>query len=591
MSFGYSPLLVNEEDEEAEGRTSTIIPTLPNLLPKWLRYKLGCDGSPVPKDFIFMILFYINIVVISLIAIGCSLSSILHQASLNFETYINYSKDNNINSVKKGSYIEHDIVVGVLLVTMICVLCSTVTVYFFINLSKFSLDIVSVSFVLTLAVSLIGAIYLFIKSLVVFGVICTIIGGFTIYTFLSLQKRLHFASIIIKISCEALVKMPMLLYTSIVSQFMLMMYIIAWFVVVISSIALGADKTDSPAVCKTYSYYQNLVLENSNLLLQCSGGSECHACVCNNDHVLYYSSCHNNSVSTSVYVIMTILLLWTATTLSNVNHCCTANAVCSWWVDKLAPCSADIKDIFYNILSSNMGSIALGSLLVTTIKMTRYIVYHVSNAFNKISGNMGAANTLIRVTSSCINATLASLDQLSEYFSKYAFVYIAIYDYSFMDGSVAVTSLFRLNGFQAIMNDTVVDVIIVLSQLTMAIVLTIIAYMYGSAMDFDNKLNSFLVLGFISGFIMSSLTLSSLITAATNAVYVCWCDNRQSLERNHVELYKELLDAWNVLNSEDPSSHDVKTSGYAPPIVISGSYKAGVATTIQGDDDGLEETF
>ena len=578
------------DDDGAENTTSTVIPTLPNLVPKWVRYKLGCEGGHVPKDFIFMILFYINVVVIALLALGCGCSTIFRQASLNFETYIDYSKDNSISNVEKGSYIQNDIVIGVLIVTVVCVFCSTVIVFFFINLSKFSLDIVSVSFVLTLAISLIGAIYLFMKSLIVFGVICTVIGALTVYIFLSLQKRLHFASIIIKISCEALVKMPMLLYTSIISQFMLMMYIIAWFVVVISSITLGTDREDSPAVCKTYSYYQNLVLENSNLLLQCNSGNECHACVCNDDHVLYYSSCHNNNVNTSVYVILIILLLWTATTLSNVNHCCTANAVCSWWVDKLAPCSADIKDIYYNILSSNLGSIALGSLLVTAIKMTRYVVYHISNIFSKTNGSGGAANMLIKMTTSCINTTLLSLDQLSEYFSKYAFVYIAIYDYSFMDGSVAVTTLFRINGFQAIMNDTVVDIIIVLSQLTIAIFLTIIAYMYGHAMDFNNKLNTFLVLGFVSGFVMSSLTLSSLITAATNAVYVCWCDNRQSFERNHIELYKELLDAWNVLKSEDSCS-DIKVTGYTPPLVISGSYKAGAAIPIHDDDEGLAESY
>ena len=114
--------------------------------------------------------------------------------------------------------------------------------------------------------------------------------------------------------------------------------------------------------------------------------------------------------------------------------------VSTWWfspIDASSCCSPAIKDSFVRATTTSFGSICFGSLLVAIIQAIRAMVQSARNGDN--DGCMAFVLCLVECLLRCLEDAL-------EYFNKFAYIYVGMYGYSYIEAGKNVMTLFGAKG-------------------------------------------------------------------------------------------------------------------------------------------------
>ena len=103
-------------------------------------------------------------------------------------------------------------------------------------------------------------------------------------------------------------------------------------------------------------------------------------------------------------------------------------------------------------MTTSFGSICFGSLLVAIVQALRALA-------NQAQENGDAG--ILACIAVCI---LGCIESLIEYFNKWAFIYVGIYGYSYLEAGKNVIALFRNRGWEAIIADDLVGNALFFSQ-------------------------------------------------------------------------------------------------------------------------------
>jgi len=149
---------------------------------------------------------------------------------------------------------------------------------------------------------------------------------------------------------------------------------------------------------------------------------------------------------------------------------------------------------------------------------------------------------------------IACLEDIMKYFNKWAFVYVGLYGYSYIEAGKNVFTLFRNRGWEAIIADDLVSNVFFFLSLVVGGICAGIGYAinenaangtwFANAPDTGaNVQTTNAVLGFIIGLVLSSILLST-IGSAVNAVIVCFAEGPAEFEVNHPELSRKMRETW-----------------------------------------------
>jgi hypothetical protein len=78
---------------------------------------------------------------------------------------------------------------------------------------------------------------------------------------------------------------------------------------------------------------------------------------------------------------------------------------------------------------------------------------------------------------------LACIESWAEYFCKWAYVYVGLYGYGFIEASSNVINLFRTRGWTTIITDTLVDTVLFMVALAVGALTGIVGLLIGSGVD------------------------------------------------------------------------------------------------------------
>lgn len=250
----------------------------------------------------------------------------------------------------------------------------------------------------------------------------------------------------------------------------------------------------------------------------------------------------NCVVSGSGYGLLFLLFLayfFFQQVLQNAIHVTIAGVVATWW---LAPeeansfCSSSIYDSLKRTFTTSFGSICFGSLLVAIIQALRALA---NTARSQDDG-------ILLCLAECI---LGCIQNLIEYFNKWAFIYVGIYGMSYCESGKSVMQLFSSRGWEAIIADDLVgNTLLLVSVIVGALTgsFTIILEMSSGWIDENNPGNTAYVafiLGFVMGLVLCS-TLMSVIGSSVNAVLVLFAEKPAEFQRNHPELSNKMREIW-----------------------------------------------
>lgn len=150
-----------------------------------------------------------------------------------------------------------------------------------------------------------------------------------------------------------------------------------------------------------------------------------------------------------------------------------------------------------------------------------------------------------------IDCLLGCLQGLIEYFNQWAFIYVGLYGYGYVEAGKNVMTLFRQRGWDLVIVDDLVDNCLGLVALTLGCFMGAVGLGIETTTDwFDGfvgtestlQLVAFLVC-FLVGIIVASITLS-VVGSAVNATIVLYAEAPAEFSNNHPTLSTQMNEAY-----------------------------------------------
>lgn len=244
------------------------------------------------------------------------------------------------------------------------------------------------------------------------------------------------------------------------------------------------------------------------------------------------------------FFLLLLALFWTQQVFQNTIHVTIAGVVSTWWFDPDSAsscCSSAIAESFVRATTTSFGSICFGSLLVAIIQTLRAMV----NSARADEGTDGCAAFLFCL----LDCLLRCLEDALEYFNKYAYIYVGMYGYSYLEAGKNVMTLFGEKGWSIIISDNLISNVLSLFSL-------IIGGLTGCVGLIMNEINPEWFEGygggamgvafgfsFLIGLVIAAILLS-VVDSSVNTVLVSFAEAPAEFEENHPELSSEMRDAW-----------------------------------------------
>ena len=251
-----------------------------------------------------------------------------------------------------------------------------------------------------------------------------------------------------------------------------------------------------------------------------------------------------NNVFYGYLFLLFLSFFFTHQVIQNCTHVTVSGVVGSWWFSPADSgcCSGGVIGSLIRTLTTSFGSVCFGSLIVAFLQALKAL----TNAARSENGD-----SFLLCLAECI---IACLEDIMKYFNKWAFVYVGLYGYSYIEAGKNVFTLFRNRGWEAIIADDLVSNVFFFLSLVVGGICAGIGYAinenvangtwFANAPDTGaNVQTTNAVLGFIIGLVLSSILLST-IGSAVNAVIVCFAEGPAEFEVNHPELSRKMRETW-----------------------------------------------
>lgn len=195
-----------------------------------------------------------------------------------------------------------------------------------------------------------------------------------------------------------------------------------------------------------------------------------------------------SAVGFVLYVFFILSFYWTHQVIQNVLRATVAGTVGTFWFSPLEAasfCSRGVSDSLVRSTTYSLGSICFGSLIVAIIQVMRSLLRSTAN--NRRSG-------ILRCIAECI---LLYIERIAEYFNKWAFIYVGLYGYGYIEAGKAVMDLFKARCWSTIISDNLVNRLLGIVILLIGLLIGVASVLISLAFEVAGKASGWLVPGFL----------------------------------------------------------------------------------------------
>lgn len=156
--------------------------------------------------------------------------------------------------------------------------------------------------------------------------------------------------------------------------------------------------------------------------------------------------CEDGDFSIFFYFLLMVSYFWTILVLQYIVQVTVAGVIGTWWTapaEADSCCSTAVVDSAYRSMTYSFGSICMGSLLLAVVKALRVVADQLREN-QRSSEDSNALGSCILCILECI---LRMLEGIIEYFNQWAFSYIGLYGYSYLEAGKGVLELFQSRGW------------------------------------------------------------------------------------------------------------------------------------------------
>jgi hypothetical protein len=189
---------------------------------------------------------------------------------------------------------------------------------------------------------------------------------------------------------------------------------------------------------------------------------------------------------------------------------------------------------FRRALSYSFGSVCFGSLLVALLQLIRLIL-----RCSVRRGTLAAA---------CVDCLLSFVEELIEYFNRYAFTQVAMYGKDFRSAAKETWSLMKSHGVDAVANDFFLGKVMGLGVLFGMILGGVTAGLTFSAVATSTiSEDSYIYLFIMGGMLIGALFMSLMVTVVDSGIVtilVCVASDPNALARSKPALYNKFREVY-----------------------------------------------
>mmetsp|Transcript_36165 Transcript_36165/g.79151 ORF Transcript_36165/g.79151 Transcript_36165/m.79151 type:complete len:505 (+) Transcript_36165:52-1566(+) len=248
-----------------------------------------------------------------------------------------------------------------------------------------------------------------------------------------------------------------------------------------------------------------------------------------------------NDMGSGILFLFLVSYYWTHQVIQNTVHVTTAGTIGTWWFvpdEASSCCSSALKDSFVRATTFSFGSICFGSLLVAIVQALRTLQH--------ILRDNDDFNFLVCI----IDCILGCIEAIIEYLNKFAYVYVGLYGYSYLEAGKNVITLFQNKGWTTIITDDLAENVLFMMSVGIGLVTGLVGLIISSidkdifaGIGYDDAGGVGFVLGFLVGYVLASI-LMSVVGSAVNTCIVCFAEAPAEFEANHPQLSSEMRAAW-----------------------------------------------
>jgi Plasma-membrane choline transporter len=211
-----------------------------------------------------------------------------------------------------------------------------------------------------------------------------------------------------------------------------------------------------------------------------------------------------------------------------------------WWVPTEANSfwSAALSNSVARATTYSFGSICFGSLLVAIVQALRALEYQ-----SRDSDDLQFLRCIIQCILSCIEGIIQCLN-------RWAYVYVGLYGFSYLEAGRNVIQLFESKGWTAIIADDLADNVLVMMSVAIGLASGLVGLVIGFFDDgmfvnlgYEHAAAPAFFIGFVAGFLFATIIMS-VVGSGVNTVIVCFAEDPAAFELNHPQLSSEMRAAW-----------------------------------------------
>jgi Plasma-membrane choline transporter len=243
----------------------------------------------------------------------------------------------------------------------------------------------------------------------------------------------------------------------------------------------------------------------------------------------------------AVVFLLFVSFYWVQQVLQNTMHVTTAGVIGTWWFvpqEANSFWSPALTDSFVRATTYSFGSICFGSLIVAVVQALRALEHYLRG-----NDDYSAMVCIIQ----CI---LACIESIVEYFNRWAYVYVGLYGFSYLEAGRNVIQLFQNKGWTAIISDDLCDNVLFMISVAIGLASGLVGLIIGSLdssmfadLGFDSSAGPAFFIGLMTGFIFSSIIMS-VVGSAVNTVIVCYAEAPAEFQMNHPQLAAQMRASW-----------------------------------------------
>jgi len=181
----------------------------------------------------------------------------------------------------------------------------------------------------------------------------------------------------------------------------------------------------------------------------------------------------------------------------------------------------------------SLGSIAFGSLIVTILEFIRLVLRSIAD--------QNGGDGVMQILACCAACFIGCLENLVEYFNRYAYIEIALYGKPYIEAAKDTWRLFRDRGITLIVNDSLVNMVLTWGAYAIGLLSVLFAYIYLLVNPKFNAGGDYTVVVLLFAFLVglqSSLTLTSALEAGVSTIFVGLGEDPQVLAIRAPELFQ-----------------------------------------------------